>query len=227
MWSEDKYLSLAPRHRLRPMNIIYDEHAELSFPGIYLSKPRKFKMDRVTPFMMATGEIRRRDRQRGEPPEHVLYMALKMRLRIAKGINNVRFKNTADIAKLTRQEVQDQFLERCAERTFAFMDSIPKSASYWNGKNDVYAMIRQFGKPTFLTLSISQYKNSYVLRILYKLKHGKEYEEGGDPATGLSSHERTTLVSEDPVTCCVSFNRLVDALMYILCHKKHSAFGEQ
>ena len=57
-------------------------------------------------------------------PQHVLYMTMKiMRLRISEGINNVRFMNTADIAKLTREEVEDKkFVERCAERNFTLMD---------------------------------------------------------------------------------------------------------
>ena len=51
MWSEDKYLSLAPGQKQRPMNIIYDKHAEeLSFPRIYLGEARKFKIHRVTPY---------------------------------------------------------------------------------------------------------------------------------------------------------------------------------
>jgi hypothetical protein len=110
MWSEDKYLSLAPGQKQRPLNIIYEEHAELSFPGIYLGEPRKFKIDRVTPFKMATSVLRRRDR-RGVTLEHVLYMVMKiMRLRIADGLNNVRFKNTADRKTHSRRGGRQEIL---------------------------------------------------------------------------------------------------------------------
>jgi len=88
---------------------------------------------------MATSQIRRRDR-RGVTPQRLLYMAMKIvRLRISEGINNVRFRNTAVIAKLMREEVEDKkFVERCAESNFTFMDSIPNSAPYWSmKKNDV------------------------------------------------------------------------------------------
>jgi hypothetical protein len=123
--------------------------------------------------------------------------------------------------------VEDKkFLERCGERNFAFIESIPNSATYWNRKkNDVFAMIRQLGKPTlFITFSICEYRNSDLLRIQYKLKHGKVYE-GDDPVTELNSHKRTTLVNKDPVACCLYFNKLVD-LLHTLKSKKQIPFGE-
>ena len=61
------------------MNTIYDQHAEeLSFPMIYYGEARKFHPEvSVTQYMMATSEIRRRDR-RGATPQHVLYMVMKI-----------------------------------------------------------------------------------------------------------------------------------------------------
>jgi hypothetical protein len=58
----------------KPLSIIYDQHAEeLSFPSIYLGEDRTFKTNvKVTPFMMATSEIRRKDR-RGVESLHNTY----------------------------------------------------------------------------------------------------------------------------------------------------------
>lgn len=83
MWSEEKYLELAPGMNKRPLSLLHDEYAEeLSFPSIYLGEPRVFTIQNVTPYMMANSEIRRTDR-RGVKPEHVLYMAMKvMRFRL-------------------------------------------------------------------------------------------------------------------------------------------------
>lgn len=88
MWSEDKYLAIAPGMKQQPLNLIFDEFAEeLSFPGIYLGEPRIFIINNVTPYMMATSELRRQDR-RGVKPEHVLYMAMKiMRIRLVKSMH--------------------------------------------------------------------------------------------------------------------------------------------
>lgn len=56
-----------------------EEYAEdLSFPDIYYGVGRKFRLGiRVTPFMIVTSEICRRDR-RGATPEHILYMAMEI-----------------------------------------------------------------------------------------------------------------------------------------------------
>jgi hypothetical protein len=45
---------------------------------MYLGQARTFKTNvKVTPFMIATSEIRRKDR-RGVTPQHILYMAMKI-----------------------------------------------------------------------------------------------------------------------------------------------------
>ena len=88
LWSEDKYLCIAPGQQSRPTSIIDDEYAEeLSLPDIYYGVPRKFRNEvKVTPFMIVNSEIRRRDR-RGTTPEHILYMAVKiLRLRVTHGL---------------------------------------------------------------------------------------------------------------------------------------------
>lgn len=62
----------------KPLSLLFNEHAKkLSFPSIYLGKRRVFKINNVTPFLMAMSEIRIRDR-RGVKSEHVLYMAMKI-----------------------------------------------------------------------------------------------------------------------------------------------------
>jgi hypothetical protein len=60
LWTEDKYLQVKTN---KPLRIIYDEHAkEPSFPSIYLGRARTLKTNvKVTPFMMATCEIRHKD----------------------------------------------------------------------------------------------------------------------------------------------------------------------
>jgi hypothetical protein len=65
LWNKDKYLEIAPGQNNKPLRIIYDEHAEeLSFPSMFLGQARSFKTNvKVTPFLMATSEIRRKDRR--------------------------------------------------------------------------------------------------------------------------------------------------------------------
>lgn len=216
----------------------YDEHAEeLSFPGIYLGEPRSFSQrvyddsadndndDGIrqqvsnTVYVMAASEIRRTDR-RGVKPEHILYMGMKvMRLRLTDAMQFV-FKTSGDIKTLTRENLQDkELMALMVEQNFAFLKSIPNSVHYWSArKKDVFAMIRQLGKPTaFLTISASEYECNDLLLLLYCLENnGREWTGVGVPETSMSSDLRTTLVNEDPVTCCLYFNKLVDTIMYIL-----------
>ena len=92
-------------------------------------------------------------------------------------------------------------------------------------KKDVFAMIRQLGKPTvFLTTSASEYRWSDLIRVMHKLEKGSEFVGEGDPAVELSADVRTTLVNEDPVTCCVYFDKMVDTLINILMSKRFSPF---
>ncbi|CAD6227316.1 GSCOCG00011972001-RA-CDS, partial [Cotesia congregata] len=57
----------------------------------------------VTPFQMATSEIRRTDR-RGVNPRHLLYMAAKnMRLRVVSSLT-VAFKFISNDTKVTKQQ---------------------------------------------------------------------------------------------------------------------------
>ncbi|XP_014260385.2 uncharacterized protein LOC106673013 [Cimex lectularius] len=119
------------------------------------------------------------------------------------------------------------YRDNMIERNLSFLKSIPNSVQYWmSRKKDVFVMIRQLGKPTiFLTLSANEYSWSDLLRLLYRLEMGKEWAGEGDPATSMSSDLRTTLVNEDPVTCCLYFNKLIDTIMFLLKSKSYSPFG--
>ncbi|XP_055622388.1 uncharacterized protein LOC129765957 [Toxorhynchites rutilus septentrionalis] len=176
---------------------------------------------------MATSEIRRRDR-RGAKPEHILYMAVKiMRLRVSEGLRNT-FK-CMGTANITRAQLQDKaFLEQCIEHNLSFLKSIPNSVQYWQQrKRDVFAMIRQLGKPTmFLTMSASEVRWSHLLTILHILSNGSNEAGVSDVMQQLTALQRASLVSEDPVTCCAYFNKLVNVVMMLLSSTRYSPFGE-
>lgn len=229
MWNEDKCLEIAPGQNRVPLSIIYDEHAEeLSFPGIYLGQPRVFKPGvRVTPFMMATSELRRKDR-RGVQPQHLLYMAMKvLRLRVTEGLQST-FK-CAGTANITRAQLRDrEFVEQCIDRDLTFLKSIPNSVQYWfQRKKDLFAMIRQLGKPTmFLTLSASEMKWPHLLKQLHRLSEQYTGVDLTDPLRELTALQRASLVNNDPVTCCVYFNKLVIVIMTLLASSRFSPFGK-
>lgn len=94
-----------------PISLLFDEHAEeLSFPQIYLGQFRHFREGlSVTPFMMATSELRRSDR-RGVTPQHLLYMAMKiMRLRIKQSLS-IAFKHVGKVLKLLKSKYNQMII---------------------------------------------------------------------------------------------------------------------
>ena len=123
--------------------------------------------------MSATSKIRRKYSQ-GVTPSHILYMAMKtLRLRVTEGLYTT-FRRTKNIGKITKKIIEyESFIKKCLDNNLSYLKSIPNSMRYWcNKKKDLFAMLRQLGKPTlFITLSSSEYKWKNLLNILYKLKY--------------------------------------------------------
>ncbi|XP_065093458.1 uncharacterized protein LOC135714113 [Ochlerotatus camptorhynchus] len=88
-------------------------------------------------------------------------------------------------------------------------------------------MMRQLGKPTmFLTLSANEMKWPHLLKLLHRLSEGHNGNDLTDPIQELTALQRATLVNDDPVTCCVYFNKLVDTIMLLLMSRHYSPFGK-
>ncbi|GFV00019.1 ATP-dependent DNA helicase [Trichonephila clavipes] len=230
LWNEEQCLDIAPGQNSSPINIIYDVHGEeLSFPQIYYGVPRQFDLNvRVTPYMMATSEIRCTDR-RGATPDHVLYMAMKMlRIRVVEGIYNM-FRCVKQTESITRKMIEDRnFMDECIDKNFVFLKSIPNSIQYWMiRKKDLFAMLRQLGKPTvFFTISANEIKWPKLLKILHGLSDSFKDIHVEDPLVNLNRSQWSHLVNEDPVTCCMYFNKLVDTIVAMLQAKMtYNPFG--
>ena len=229
MWNEDMCLELCPTMNRMPTNIMFDENAEeLANPDIYYGHPRVYKPGvKATVFNKASSESRRADR-RGAHPEHILAMAMKvLRCRVIDGLK-CYFK-CLGTDTVTRAQLSDpEFIRAMMEIHLAFFRSIPNSVQYWQGrKQDLFAMIRQLGKPTmFLTLSASETQWDELLKVLHKLSSDYDDIELTDPLRELSALQKAKLVNEDPVTCAAYFDKLVDVIMHILKSKRFSPFGK-
>ncbi|GFX71096.1 helitron_like_N domain-containing protein [Trichonephila clavipes] len=78
-------------------------------------------------------------------------------------------------------------------------------------------MLRQLGKPTvFFTISANEIKWPKLLKILHGLSDSFKDIHVDDPLVNLNRSQWSHLVNEDPVTCCVYFNKLVDTIMAML-----------
>lgn len=223
MWNEEKYLRLAPGQHNIPQSLLFDEHAEeLSFPSIYIGQFRQFRDEvGVTPFMMASSELRRKDR-RGVHPYHLLYMAVKiMRLRVRDCLT-IAFKHVGTDTKISKEHVKsEEYINNCIESNLAFLRSIPNSIWYWSErKKDLFAMIRQLGKPTaFMTLSANEIGWPDLLKLLHTLAQGRQDVEEFIESE-LSFIKKSSLINNDAVTCAIYFNKLVDVIITILQSKK-------
>ncbi|KAK8772115.1 hypothetical protein V5799_024642 [Amblyomma americanum] len=219
-------VTMAPGEGQKPISILYDTHAEeLSFPQIYLGHARCIKPEaRPTILTMASSEIRRSDR-RGALPMHVLYMAMKViRHRVCDNLNTM-FRNKRGIETLTRGDVENpEKVENLIERDIGFMKGVPNTMRYWHTlKAELFAMIRQLGKPTaFLTLSASEVHWPRLLELLKSLKATPS--DIGIDEHEMNSYFAAVLVNEDPVVCAVYFEHMVRVIMQILCNKRLSPF---
>ncbi|GBN98583.1 hypothetical protein AVEN_237272-1 [Araneus ventricosus] len=167
--------------------------------------------------MSATSGICRNDHIR-VTPQHILYMIMKiLRMRIVNGIKS-SFRCVPNMENVTRREIEDPaFINVWIEKNFAYLKSLSNSVVHWmNRKNELFAMIRQLGKPTvFLMMSAIEIRWSHLLVILHRLnnyyKHIIDLDES-NIVEKLNRSMCSTLVNEDPVTCCVYFKKLVDTL---------------
>ncbi|CAG9840456.1 unnamed protein product [Diabrotica balteata] len=213
LWNEDMYLL-----NNVDISLVFDQHMEeLSFPAVYLGQFRKFCDGIVvTPFIMATSELRRSDR-RGVSPHHLLYMAMK--------IMRIRVRDALKDAGITKEQLQNpNYLQGCVESQLAFLRSIPNSTWYWQEREkDLFAMIRQLGRPTALfTISANEIGWPNLLQVLYKLKNKEDITI--ENAEKLHYITKSTLINDDSVTCAIYFNKLVNVILNILQSKRFSPF---
>ncbi|XP_028966971.1 uncharacterized protein LOC114828168 [Galendromus occidentalis] len=236
MWNEEQCLDIAPGEDRTPESHISDKFAEeLSFPGIYFGVARQINANngaRSSAYTMCMSETRGRDR-RGATPQHVLYMAMKiLRLRVRDSIQSM-YRCLRTTERITREMIENrEFVERLIDTNQAFLKTMPNSVQYWAArKKDLFAMIRQLGKPTaFLTISAKETHWPNLLRILHGLSEGYndiEIHEMEDVVEKLDEGKRAHLVAEDPATCAIYFHKLVNAILTIISAKKtYKPFGE-
>jgi hypothetical protein len=84
-------------------------------------------------------------------------------------------------------------------------------------------MIRQHGKPTaFLTMSANETRWPQHIRILHR--HNDYYMDVD--TDNFNRSMRSAWVNEDPVTCCIYFNRLVVIMRILMTKQRHNPFGQ-
>ncbi|GFY59258.1 ATP-dependent DNA helicase [Trichonephila inaurata madagascariensis] len=120
MWNKKKYLQITPGEKkiFHTVCFLMSTH-RISFPSIYLGRFRKFRERvnaRVTPYMIATSELRRSDRG-AVTPYHVLYVATEiMRLRVRDSFT-IAFQHVEKDTEITRKQIEDEdYVINCIEK---------------------------------------------------------------------------------------------------------------
>ncbi|KAM7313248.1 uncharacterized protein ISCGN_003126 [Ixodes scapularis] len=114
--------------------------------------------------------------------------------------------------------------EQAVKHDMAFMHGTPNTVQYWTKrKKDLFAMIRQLGKPTaFLTLSASEMHWPDLVQLFQRLR--LKPGEIEVPLEQMNSIYRAQLVNDDPVVCAIYFDRLVRVILNILRNTRVSPF---
>ena len=137
LWNDDKYLRSAPGEKNVPHSLLFDEHAEeLSFLTIYLGQFTEFKEGlHVTPFMMASTELRRSDHAKLLLIICFIWSMKIMTLGDRDSFTNA-FKHVGRNTNKARQEIESEaYINNCLESNLAFLRTILNSAWYWAQRN--------------------------------------------------------------------------------------------
>ena len=127
-------------------------------------------------------------------------ISIASRTRTAKSGNKVRPLTVGQY----KNEIKDN--PEYPENYYGFMRNIRGSPAYWNSsKLNVFAMIREFGPPTwFLTLSANDLGWPDLLKAILK-SQGLPHSESD--IANLQFRERQQLVGSDPITTSRHFSR--------------------
>ena len=98
-----------------------------------------------------------------------------------------------------------------SDKAFSFMNAIKGSPQFWKRfLLEVMAMVKQLGPPTFfLTLSCADLRWNELIKIISKLKNGREMSD--EEVNNLSYFERCELLNSNPVLLARHFQYRVEA----------------
>ncbi|KAH6940948.1 hypothetical protein HPB50_010644 [Hyalomma asiaticum] len=152
-------------------------------------------------------------------------MAMKvLRYRVSSQMT-MMYRSNATTRGLTRQDIEDpDKVKQLIEQDLGFMEGAPNSVQYWHKrKSELFAMIRQLGKPTvFLTLSASEVHWPKLLKLLAKLQ--VRPQELGFDEDEMNRSYAATLVNNNLAACAIYFEHMVRVIMKVLRNSRTSPF---
>lgn len=102
----------------------------------------------------------------------------------------------------------------CLDEGFRVLRNLRGSPPYFERcKKDLFAMIRQLGKPTwFCSFSAAETRWVHLLKILGRLVDKKDYSD--NDINAMTWQKKSDLIQRDPVTCARNFEHMVQLFIH-------------
>ncbi|CAB4033744.1 Hypothetical predicted protein, partial [Paramuricea clavata] len=202
----DKIISFAPGEGNRPLGIFIDIDAEfLSFPTIYCGKRQADNSERLVPVHYSTickWELRSRDRRVAQSVPNIFYKLKKLQIRQIQGSASLLLRKCKTKGKTyTAGDLKcESFVNKLInlDEGFRVLRNLRGSPPYFERcKQDLFAMIRQLGKPTwFCSFSAAETRWIYLIKILGRLIDNKHYTD--DEVKQMTWQKKSELIQKDP-----------------------------
>ena len=230
----DNIISFAPAEGNRPLGIFIDKDSEfLSFPSIFCGKRRAENSDRLVPVHYSTickWELRAQDRRVAQSVPNIFYKLKKLQIKQIQGSASLSLRKCQRKGKkYTAGDLKSaDSLEKLIhlDEGFRVFRNLRGSPPYFEKcKKDLFAMIRQLGKPTwFCSFSAAETRWTHLLKILGRLTDKKDYTD--NEIQDMTWQKKSDLIKSDPVTCARNFEHMVQLFIRDVLKSELAPIGE-
>ncbi|CAB3991404.1 Hypothetical predicted protein [Paramuricea clavata] len=230
----DKIISFAPGEGNRPLGIFIDKDSEfLSFPTIYCGKRQADNSERLVPVHYSTickWELRSQDRRVAQSVPNIFYKLKKLQIRQIQGSASLSLRKcktkgkTYTAGDLKSESSVNKLIN--LDEGFRVLRNLRGSPPYFERcKKDLFAMIRQLGKPTwFCSFSAAETRWIHLIKILGRLIDNKHYTD--DEVKQMTWQKKSELIQKDPVTCARNFEHMVQLFIHNFIKSSCHPIGE-
>ncbi|XP_070183583.1 uncharacterized protein [Littorina saxatilis] len=212
-------LNIAPGEGKHPLGLFMDKYCEeKSFPTIFCGQ-RRINSDRMKPLTFSKickAELRSADRRAAHSIANIFFKLKKLQMLQIRdlattALRKMKGAKTGHTAGQLRKDGAIEDLLR-QDQGYRVLKTLRSSPPYWQAKQkDLFAMIRQLGRPTFFaTFSAAETRWLDLLRVLYRMEHSVDPTD--DDLENLTWQEKSQLIQKDPVTCARYFDYRVQVL---------------
>ena len=230
----DRIISFAPGEGNRPLGIFMDKDSEfLSFPTIYCGKRQPDNSERLVPVHYSTTckwELRSKDGRVAQSVPNIFYKLKKLQIRQIQGSASLSLRKCKTKGKT--YTAGDLKSESCVDKLinldegFRVLRNLRGSPPYFERcKKDLFAMIRQLGKPTwFCSFSAAETRWIHLIKILGRLIDNKDYSD--EEVKQMTWQKKSELIQKDPVTCARNFEHMVQLFIHNFIKSSSHPIGE-